>query len=202
MRVALYARVSDPEPDPDKSRQDPENQLRELREYCSTRGWKPAEFVDRTQGDRDNRPQLNELLKLCRRRRCGAVVVWKFDRLGRSLRQLITVLDELRALDVQLISYRESIDTGTPHGRAMFGMIGIFAEYEHTLFSERTRAGLNRARAQGKICHRPRLVVDIDELGRLAGEGKSPREIARLLEQRGLKLSHHTIRRRLGDRAA
>lgn len=155
------------------------------------------------QGDRDNRPQLIELLKQCRRRRFGAVVVWKFDRLGRSLRQLVTVLDELHALEVQLISYRESIDTGTPHGRAMFGMIGIFSEYELSLFSERTRAGMARARSQGKTCHRPKLVVDVDEIRRLAAAGNSPREISRQLEARGLSISHHTVRRRLaGEEAA
>jgi DNA invertase Pin-like site-specific DNA recombinase len=202
VRVALYARVSDPQQDPTKSRQDPENQLRELRDYCATRGWKATEFVDRMQGDRDNRPQLIELLKLCRRRRFAAVVVWKFDRLGRSLRQLVTVLDELHALEIQLISYRESIDTGTPHGRAMFGMIGIFAEYEHSLFSERTRAGMARARSQGKTCHRPLVAVDVDELRRLRDAGHSPREISRQLEARGLTISHHTIRRRLAGQEA
>jgi DNA invertase Pin-like site-specific DNA recombinase len=202
VKVALYARVSDPHQDPTKSRQDPENQLLELRDYCKTRGWNQSEFVDRMQGDRDNRPQLLDLLKQCRRRRFSAVVVWKFDRLGRSLRQLITLLDELHALGIQLISYRESIDTGTPHGRAMFGMIGIFAEYEHSLFCERTRAGMRRAKAEGKLCHRPKKILDLQAIRDLAAEGKSPRAIASILTSRGWRVSHHTIRRRLQQEAA
>jgi DNA invertase Pin-like site-specific DNA recombinase len=111
MRAALYIRVSTLD-------QHPQNQIDELRRYVSARGWAAREFVDHgVSGARESRPALDSLLREARRRRVDVVVVWSLDRLGRSLKHLITLLDEFQALQVPLISLREGLDLTTPAGR-------------------------------------------------------------------------------------
>src|SRR5438045_4383040 len=108
MKAAIYARVSTLE-------QEPENQLLELRRYCEARGWPAQEFVDRgVSGSKERRPALDTLLADAKRRRVDVLVVWKLDRLGRNLRHLILLLDELAAVGVAFVSLHEGIDTGTP----------------------------------------------------------------------------------------
>jgi DNA invertase Pin-like site-specific DNA recombinase len=153
MRAALYGRVSTFD-------QEPENQLAELRRYVEARGWTSAEYVDRgVSGAKDRRPALDELLKDARRRRFDVLVVWRLDRLGRNLRHLITLLEELQALGIAFVSLNEGIDATTPAGKLQMHILGAIAEFERARIAERVKAGLQRARAQGKRLGRPRASV-------------------------------------------
>ncbi len=145
-RVALYARVST------LNNQDPEMQLAELREYAGRRGWQIVEeFTDQgVSGCKESRPALNRLMSDACRRRFDAVLVWKIDRFGRSLKHLVNALAELAALGVAFISLRDNLDLSTPSGRLMFQIIGAMAEFERALIQERVRAGLRNARAKGR----------------------------------------------------
>src|SRR6202163_825158 len=123
MRAAIYARVSTFE-------QEPENQLQELRRYCELRGWTAQEYVDRgVSGAKDRRPALDELLADAKRRRVDVPVVWRLDRLGRNLRHLILLLDELAAVGVAFVSLNEGIDTATPAGRLQLHILGAIAQF-------------------------------------------------------------------------
>jgi DNA invertase Pin-like site-specific DNA recombinase len=151
MRAAIYARVSTTD-------QHVENQLAELRSYAERRGWTEVEYVDRgVSGAKDRRPALDELLKAAKRRKFDVLVVWRLDRLGRNLRHLILLLDELHALGVAFVSLAEGIDATTPAGRLQLHVLGAIAEFERARIQERVRAGLARARAQGKRLGRPRV---------------------------------------------
>ncbi len=146
MKAALYGRVSTT----DKG-QDPELQLRPLRSYCTARELELAgEFVDYASGNKDRRPELDRLLDAARKRQIDCIVVWKLDRFGRSLKHLITTLDELNGLGVGFISYSENIDLSTASGRLMFHIIASMAEFERELIKERVKAGIANARAKGK----------------------------------------------------
>jgi len=146
-KVGIYARVSTA----DKG-QDPELQLRDLREYANARGWKVfGEYADIGEsGSKDKRPQLDRLMDDARKRRIDGILVWKLDRFGRSLKSLVNTLEELRSLGIQFVSYTENLDFSTPAGRAMANLIGVFAESERDLIRERVVAGLANAEAKGK----------------------------------------------------
>lgn len=162
IRAALYARCSTL----DKG-QDPELQLVPLREYCQRRGFAIAgEYVDNgVSGIKDHRPQLDRLLEAARKRQVDLIVVWKLDRFGRSLKQLVTALDELSSLGVGFISYQDNLDLTTPQGRLMFHIIGAMAEFERELIRERVRAGIDNARRKGKrIGRRPVAPIDIEKV--------------------------------------
>jgi len=149
MRVALYVRVS-------RLDQSPQNQINELRRYVAARGWEAVEYVEYgISGARDRRAQLDAMMAAVKRKRFDAVVCWKLDRLGRSMRHLVLLLDELRALDVGLVTLGEGLDTTTPAGRMAFGIFASVAEFERERLRERTLLGLDRARAQGKQLGRP-----------------------------------------------
>ena len=170
-RVAMYVRVS-------RLDQHPENQLAELRRYIHARGWEAVEFVEHgVSGAKDKRPRLDTMMRDVRRKRFDAVVVWKLDRLGRNLGHLITVMNELRDLDVAFVSMGEGIDTSTAVGRMTLAILGSIAEFERERLRERTLLGLDRARAQGRRLGRP---VD-DTLRARIGEcaGLSVREAAK-----------------------
>src|ERR1700704_2702687 len=175
MKAAIYARVSTLD-------QEPENQLAELRRYVEARGWTSAEHVDRgVSGAKERRPALDALLKDARRRRFDVVVVWRLDRLGRNLRHLITLLEELQALGIAFVSLNEGIDATTPAGKLQMHILGAIAEFERERIRERVLAGLARARAQGKRLGRPRkgtlgVVVpggSVREAARVWGVSKS-----------------------------
>src|ERR1039458_1913843 len=174
MRVAIYARVST------LNGQHPEMQLAELLEFAARRGWEIiSEYVDEgVSGSRESRPALNRLMTDANRRRFDAILVWKIDRFGRSLKHLVTALADLDAYGVAFISLRDNLDLSTPTGRLMFAVIGAMAEFELSLTKERVRCGLVNARAHGKQLGRPRRVVSNDQLLRLKAEGCSLREIA------------------------
>lgn len=173
MTAAVYARVSTVD-------QEPENQLQELRRYVEARGWSAVEYVDRgVSGAKDRRPALDQLLADARRRRFDVVVVWRLDRLGRNLRHLITLLDDLQALGVAFVSLAEGIDATTPAGKLQMHILGAIAEFERGRIVERVRAGLARAKAQGTRLGRPRRRIDPERLAAVAG--LPAREAARRL---------------------
>jgi len=150
MKAAAYARVSTVD-------QEPENQLQELRRYVEARGWTATEYVDRgVSGAKDRRPALDRLLADARRRRFDVLVCWRLDRLGRNLRHLVTLIDELTALRIGFASLGEGIDTQTPSGRLQLHILAALAEFERERIRERVLAGLQRARTQGKRLGRPR----------------------------------------------
>lgn len=149
-RVALYARVSTQD-------QTCENQLLELRRYAEARGWTAVEYVDHAvSGAKDRRPALDQLTADVRRHKVSAVVCWRLDRLGRNLRHLVLLLDEWQSRGVAFVTLGEGIDTSTPAGRLVAGVLGSIAEFERARIQERIRAGLTRARAQGKRLGRRR----------------------------------------------
>jgi DNA invertase Pin-like site-specific DNA recombinase len=132
-------------------------QTRELREYCQRRGWAVAgEYVDiGISGSKEKRPELDKLLVVAHRRRFDAILVWKLDRFGRSLRHLVNLLAELESLGIDFVSLRDNLDLTTPSGRLMFQIIGAMAEFERALIQERVKAGMRNARAKGKRIGRP-----------------------------------------------
>jgi DNA invertase Pin-like site-specific DNA recombinase len=151
-RAALYVRVSSGE-------QNTGAQERALKEYIQRRGWKLQQIYrdQGVSGASSNRPALNELLKACRRGSLDVVVVWKFDRFARSLKQLMSGLEMCRALGIDFVSVTESIDTSLPSGELVFQMIGAVAQFERSLIGERVKSGLANARAKGKSLGRPSL---------------------------------------------
>ena len=162
MRAAIYARVSTFD-------QEPENQLQELHRYVEARAWSAVDYVDRgVSGAKDRRPALDRLLAEARRRRFDVVVVWRLDRLGRNLRHLITMLEEFAALGIAFVSLNEGIDATTPAGKLQMHILGAIAEFERARIAERVKAGLQRARAQGKRLGRPKSVLPFERLATVA----------------------------------
>ncbi len=165
--------------------QHPEAQLQELRAYAARRGVELVEYTDHgISGRKDRRPALDAMMKACRAREVSAVIVIRLDRLARSLVHMAKLGEEFEALNVELISLREGIDTSTPTGRAMFGMCGVFAQLEADLIKDRTIAGLKAARARGQTLGRkPALDLHARKrAARLKRSGHSVRQIATQLE--------------------
>lgn len=158
-------------------------QLRELREYAERRGWEITEtYTDAgVSGSKDSRPALNRLMADACQRRFDAVLVWKLDRFGPSLRHLVNALAELEALGVAFVSLRDNLDLSTPSGRLMLQIIGAMAEFERALIQERVRAGLRNARAKGKRLGRPRADLSETQVAALCASGASMRAIAKEL---------------------
>ena len=139
MTAAIYARVSTVE-------QAPENQLQELRRYVQARGWTAVEYVDHgVSGATDRRAALDRLVADATRRQFDVLVCWRLDRLGRNLRHLILLLDDLSALGVAFVSLAEGIDATTPAGRLQLHILGAIAEFERARMGERVKAGLASA---------------------------------------------------------
>src|SRR5580700_8307840 len=169
MKAAIYARVST------NVGQNPEMQLEELRAYCKRRGWEIAgEYVDTgISGSKEHRPALDRLLAGCRKRLVDAVVVYRYDRFARSLRQLVNALEEFRAQGIEFISLHEGVDTSTPNGRLVFGIFASIAEFERELIRDRVKSGLASARARGKQLGRPRVLVDAARIADMRHAGAS-----------------------------
>jgi len=152
-RVALYLRVSTGDG------QTIENQRQALEEMAARAGWQVVEVyadegISGTKG-RERRPVFDRMLKAALRRKFDMIAAWSVDRLGRSLQDLVAFLSELKAAGVDLFLHQQALDTSSPSGRALFQMLGVFAEFEAAMIRERTLAGLARARAQGKRLGRP-----------------------------------------------
>jgi len=158
-------------------------QLSQMKDYIEKRGWiLTAEFQEIGSGAKI-RPKREELLKMARRRKIDAVLVWKLDRFGRSLADLITSLNELRELGVIFVSITEALDFSTPSGRAMAGMLSTFAEFERDMIRERVKAGIASAREQGKPHGRPPTASSkLDKIVELKSEGLNNSAIARELK--------------------
>jgi len=175
-QVAIYARVSTGE-------QTPDNQLQGLRGVAERMGWQvAAEYVDHGISgakDREQRPGYDRLYNAIVRREIDLVMAWSVDRLGRSLQQLVGLLSDLHAKRVDLYLHQQGIDTTTAAGKAMFQMCGVFAEFERAMIRERVKAGLERARAQGKTLGRPRTPQSVEKQIRAARQqGKGIKKIA------------------------
>jgi DNA invertase Pin-like site-specific DNA recombinase len=177
-RVAIYARVST-----SNGSQDPQMQVRELREYAQRRELTIVEeYVDSgVSGSKESRPALNRLMTDAHSRKFDTVLVWKLDRFGRSLRHLVNALAELEALGLTFVSLRDNLDLSTPSGRLMFQIIGAMAEFERALIQERVRAGLRNAASKGVRLGRPRVFVSESRIDALRGAGASWRAIAKEL---------------------
>src|ERR1700720_4461738 len=167
MRAAIYARVST------NNGQDPHMQIRELQEYCRRRGWEiEGEHVDAgVSGAKEHRPQLDALLAACRKRRVDAVVVYRYDRFARSLRQLVNALEEFRSLGIEFISLHEGVDTSTPNGRLVFGIFASIAEFEREIIRDRVRSRNSPGKSRGKRLGTPRVGVDRSRIATLRKEG-------------------------------
>lgn len=183
-RVAIYVRVS-------TDGQTVENQLGELRQVAQRHGWEIAhtyadEGISGTKG-RDGRPEFDKLLKAIARREVDMVAAWSVDRLGRSLKDLVSLLSDLQAKGVDLFLYQQGLDTSTPSGRAMFQMLGVFSEFEAAMIRDRVRTGVARAQRNGtksgKAIGRPRLNRDKEAAAqKLLGDGVGILKVAKTLK--------------------
>ncbi len=188
LRAAIYVRVSTLD-------QNCDNQLLELRRYVTARGWSAEEHIDHgISGSKARRPALDTLIRDAKRRRFDVLVCWRLDRLGRNLKHLISLLDDLQALGVAFVSLAEGIDATTPAGKLQMHILGAIAEFERERIRERVQAGLQRARAQGVKLGRPRRRIDFAGLSEVAG--LPTREAARRL---GVPRS--TLQRALAQKA-
>jgi DNA invertase Pin-like site-specific DNA recombinase len=179
LRAGLYVRVST-----EDRGQDPETQLRPLREYAERRGFVVVgEFVDHASGTTETRPQYQKLLEVVRKRGLDVVLVWRYDRFARSTRALVNALGEFKARRVAFISYQENVDTTTPQGELVFGMMANLAQFESALIGERVKAGMARAKAQGKRTSRPPIPeATRRKIAELHAQGASIKQIAKRLE--------------------
>jgi DNA invertase Pin-like site-specific DNA recombinase len=176
--VALYARVSTA-----NGKQDVETQLIPLREFCAQRGWEVyEEYVDNgISGTKESRPALDAMLKDAGRGKFNAILCWKLDRVGRSLKHLIGLLANLEAVRVAFVSLSDNLDLTTPQGRLMFQIIGAMAEFERSLIVERVTAGMARARAKGHLPGRKRQPLDLVAVRARMTAGESLRTVAKSL---------------------
>jgi DNA invertase Pin-like site-specific DNA recombinase len=178
MKIALYTRVSTQD-------QSVEMQISDLKRYCDQRGFEVhKEYCDRgISGTKDRRPGLDELMADAQKRKFDTVLVWRFDRFARSTKHLITALEQFRHLGIEFISYQENIDTSSPLGKAMFTIVSAISELERNILLERVRAGIKRAKENGKILGRPkRLDLNVMELQKMRRKGLSFRQIGKLVK--------------------
>jgi len=173
-RAALYLRVSTLD-------QHPESQLHDLEAMAQQRGFEIVKhYIDRVTGTKARRPGLDQMLADARRGQFDVVLVWASDRLARSVRHFLEVLDELNRLNIEFISFREQLDTGGALGRAVIVIIGAIAELERGLIVERVRAGMRRAKLEGLRLGRPPLHIDRDALVRDRARGFSFGQLAKM----------------------
>jgi putative DNA-invertase from lambdoid prophage Rac len=176
MRVGLYARVST------HDQQTLGLQTEAMRAYAKDRGWALAKQVEDTSSGARERPLRATLMQAARRREIDAVVVWRLDRWGRSLADLVVTLQELNELGVGFVSLTEALDLTTPSGRAMAGLLAVFAEFEREILRERVKAGIAQARKEGKPHGRPQTAaLQAKRVRQLRAQQLSKSEIARRL---------------------
>jgi DNA invertase Pin-like site-specific DNA recombinase len=189
-RAALYLLVSTLD-------QHPETQLYDLRQMAQQRGYQIIEeYTDRVSGARARRQGLDALMRDARRGRFEVLLVWASDRIARSVKHFLEVLDELNRLNIEFVSFREQIDTGGPLGRAVVVIIGAIAELERNLIVERVRAGMRRARLEGRHIGRKPLELDRNAILRDRQRGQSLGQLAK-----SYRVSRATIHRVLREHA-
>jgi DNA invertase Pin-like site-specific DNA recombinase len=190
MRAAIYVRCSTTSKkkfgDVSAYLQNPEAQVEPLAGLLANRGWELHQvYSDRMSGAKESRPGLQALMADARRGMFGVVVVWRFDRFARSVKQLVMALEEFRTLGIEFISHQEALDTSTPMGKAMFTIIAAMAELERSVIRDRVVAGLYYAREHGtksgRPVGRPKKIFDREEVVRLRQRGTSVRAIAQQL---------------------
>lgn len=177
MHIALYARVST------HDQQTLPMQLKAMREYVKKRGWKVKHEIQEIGSGAKTRPKREELIRQARRRQIDAIIVWRLDRWGRSVSDLIGTIRELTDTGVGFVSLTEAFDLTTPAGKALSGMLAVFAEFERDILRERVKAGIAHARQQGKRHGRPSTAsLKAAEIKRLSKIGMNNSEIARKLK--------------------
>lgn len=192
MRAALYARVST------SDQQSLPMQLEEMTSYVTNRGWKIVNQISDIGSGVSDRRKREELLQEARRRNIDVIIVWKLDRWGRSLPDLVTSLRELNDLGVGFISLTEALDLTTHTGRAMAGLLSVFAEFERELLSERIKSGIAQAKKKGKPHGRPKsAALKETKIKKLFKQGLSKSEIARKL-----KIGRTSVIRILADESS
>ena len=161
--------------------QHPKNQTNDLEQLAAQRGYQIVQrYTDHVSGTKGKRPGLDQLLHDASRHRFDIVLVWAFDRMARSTRHFLEVLDQLNHLNIEFISFRENIDTGGPLGRALMTIIGAIAELERNLIIERVRVGMRRARLEGRHIGRKPIALDHQQILRDRAAGRSLGELAKL----------------------
>ena len=177
-RVALYARVSTL----DKG-QDPQTQLDQLRDYAQRRNFEVmGEFIDYASGTTQDRVQYKLMMEAARKRKLDVVLVWRYDRFARSTQALVNAMKEFQSMGIDFISYQENIDTTTPTGELIFHVMASLAQFESSLISQRVKAGMARAKAQGKRISRPTISMDRqNEIFDLQTQGLSMNKISKQL---------------------
>ncbi len=191
LRVARYLRVS-------RHDQDTALQADETATFIKNRGWKLADtYKDHgISGARERRPELDRLLADARKRKWDALIVYKADRLFRSLRHMVLTLDELAALGIAFVSTTEPFDTSTPSGKLLLHIVSAMAEFERSLLIERVKSGVAAARRRGARLGRPKARLDMDRLRELRAQGLSVRKIAQ-----AMNVGSSTVQRHLGGAA-
>ena len=187
-RAVLYLRVSTVD-------QTTANQERELREVAVRMGCEIVRVykdhgISGSKG-RDKRPAFNALIRDGNQRKFDVVMAWSVDRLGRSLQDLVAFLSELHALHIDLFLHQQGLDTTTPAGKTMFQMMGVFAEFERSMIQERVRAGLRRAKDEGKRLGRPRIAADLERriLEALKARGRTGEGVRKIAGRFGVNPS-------------
>jgi putative DNA-invertase from lambdoid prophage Rac len=192
LRAGLYARVST------LDQQTLPMQMRAMREYATNRGWTVVMQVKEVRSGKVVREQRQQLIAAARRREIDVVLVWRLDRWGRSLPDLVATLQELTDLNVGFVSISEALDLTTSTGRAMAGMLSVFAAFEHDILRERVRAGLDHARQNGTRLGRPATAaIKANEVRKLFRHGISKSEISRRLD-----IGRTSVRRILDQKKA
>ncbi len=189
MRAALYARVST------RDQQTLSMQLKIMKDYAKNREWEVVFKVEETSSGIKKREKREQILLAAKRREIDVIVVWKLDRWGRSLVGLINELQDLNALGVGFVSITEALDFTTPSGKAMAGMLAVFAQFERDMLSERVKAGIAHARAKGKAHGRPKTAaLKENEIKQMDEDGFNKSQIAR-----ELGISRTSVRRVLNQ---
>jgi len=195
-KAAIYARVStrDKKNGNDEYRQNPETQLIPCREFCQRMGWEYTEYIDRMSGSREDRPALKQLIEDARLKKFDVVVFYKLDRLARSVKHLVELIDFFGSKGIDVVSIKDPIDTTTPSGKLLFHIMAAIAEFERDLIRERVMDGIGRAKREGKQIGRPKEKFNVGLAREMRRQGYSYDQIAR-----ALGVSKATIYRRLND---
>jgi len=190
MKVGVYARVST-----EKQEESLEEQVKMLKAFCKANGYEIYNVYSETRsGAKSDREKFIELMRDVEARKFEAVVVFKLDRFARSMLDLLTNVEKLNEHEVDFISVNDHIETNTPQGKLIFHIMGALAEFERALIYDRTKVGIERAKREGKVCHRPRKEINLDRVIDRYNKGIPLTEIAAIEH-----VSYGTLRNRLRE---